>query len=636
MKEDLMDFVKQFEDFENATIEARALSERDKDYDDHHQWTDEEILKLEARNQAPVVINRVKTKVNLLTGIQTKQRTMPRAVPRTPQHADGADACTEALRFVVDNTKFQMKSSAKFRDEMVQGYAGVIIEMEEKGGENWVAINKIEWTSYYYDPYSRELDFSDKNYDGISKWMERKDVAQMFPDKADEIDKAMSGSTGTDTFDDKPTWIDNGRDRLRVNQHFYKKEGVWWMVFFTDGVELTEPEESPFLDEFGEPQNPIEADTAYIDRELQRYGEVRSYIWIQDEINHRRSRLLYAGSVSRTMGEDGAVDDINVTKSEMAKADGHIKYNKGFEFQVLPNDAIEQVQMALLQESKAEIDELGANAALAGRSNSRSGRQDQIQQQAGIAELAGLYDGHRDWENRVYRQIWNRIKQHWTAEKWIRVTDDKSDLEWVGLNEPMTRGAMLVEAAEDGSQEAHEMLGSKNPADPWLNEVVETRNNVAEMDVDIILTDAPNSESLWHETFQQLMELASAYGPEAVPFSAALEFSRLPNLKEVKSLLNPEVDPEQQAQQQAIQQKMLELDIMDKESKIQAKNAETAKKMAEAQAQDIENQIVASGFDNVVTDRDLDTAKKHLDNMQKRVETIKLAEEPTQSVNVNV
>ena len=78
------------------------------------------------------------------------------------------------------------------------------------------------------------------------------------------------------------------------------------------------------------------------------------------------------------------------------------------------------------------------------------------------------------------------------------------------------------------------------------------------------------------------------------------------------------------------------LDIADKQSKIEAKNAETAKKMAEAQAQDIENQIVASGFDNIVTDRDLDTAKKHLDNMQKRVETIKLAEEPTQSVNVNV
>jgi hypothetical protein len=132
------------------------------------------------------------------------------------------------------------------------------------------------------------------------------------------------------------------------------------------------------------------------------------------------------------------------------------------------------------------------------------------------------------------------------------------------------------------------------------------------------------------------MELASAYGPEAVPFAAALELSRLPNLKEVKALLNPPQDPEVTAQQQQIQQTMLQLDIADKQSKIEAKNAETAKKMAEAQAQDIENQIVASGFDNIVTDRDLDTAKKHLDNMQKRVETIKLAEEPTQSVNVNV
>ena len=83
MKE-LRDFVKQFEDFENATIEARLLSERDKDYDDHHQWTDAEKQTLKNRNQAPVVINRIKTKVNLLTGIQTMRRTAPKAEPRTP------------------------------------------------------------------------------------------------------------------------------------------------------------------------------------------------------------------------------------------------------------------------------------------------------------------------------------------------------------------------------------------------------------------------------------------------------------------------------------------------------------------------------------------------------------------------
>jgi hypothetical protein len=635
---DVKDFKDQFEAWKNATIEARAASERDQDYDDHHQWTDAEVQKLTARNQAPVVINRVKTKVNLLTGIQTMRRTMPRALPRTPKHEEAADAATEALRFVIQNTVFEMKSSAVFRDKCVPGYGGVIIEKEERGGETWVAITKIPWDRYYFDPFSRELDFSDKNYDGIVLWMDKKDVIETFPDKEKDIDLLMTSESGNDTDDDKPIWIDRKRDRIKVCQHFYK-DGGWKMCYFTENLHLTDPADSPFLDEFGEPQNPIEMETAYIDRELNRYGEARSYIWLQDEINHRRSRLLYAGSVSRTMGEDGAVDDVTVMKQEMAKADGHIKVNPGFseKFQVLPNDAISETQLLLYRESKQEIDELGANAALAGKGNARSGRQDQIQQQAGIAELASLYDGHRDWENRVYRQVWNRIKQYWTAEKWIRVTDDKTDLEWVGLNQPITAGQMLQEAAQAGDPNAQaglqQMIAMQ---DPRLNEVVRVENNVAEMDVDIIIADAPNHTTLRQETFETMMALAERYGPENVPFTVALELSDLPNKKEAKALLNPPVDPEAQAKQQQLQELMISLDIQDKQVKIKATEAKATRDMVETEAQMIENEIVKSGFGNLVADRDADTTAKHLDNIQKQVETLKLAQEPNVSASVSV
>ena len=107
--DDLKDLVEDFENFQNYTIEARALSERDQDYDDHQQWTDTEKETLDNRNQAPVVINLTKDKVNLLVGIQRRSRTQPRALPRTPQHADGADAITEGIRYVVDNAGFKMK-----------------------------------------------------------------------------------------------------------------------------------------------------------------------------------------------------------------------------------------------------------------------------------------------------------------------------------------------------------------------------------------------------------------------------------------------------------------------------------------------------------------------------------------------
>ncbi|MBU8921777.1 MAG: hypothetical protein KOO63_08155 [Bacteroidales bacterium] len=635
---ELTDLVGQFEDFQNYTIEARALSERDQNYDDHHQWTDDEIETLNRRNQAAVVINRIKVKVNRLVGLQKASRTQPRALARTPQHQDGADAVTEAIRYVVDNTDFEMKSSDIFREIIVPGYGGAIVEFTDRNGEKEIIVNKIPWDRYYYDPHSRELDFSDKKFDGIVIWMDRADAIDAFPDKELELKTLMdtsSDSKGSETFDDKPRhWVDPKRDRIRIAQHFFKEKGVWKMAFFTESFYLQEPADSPYLDEFSKPQNPIESQTAYIDRELQRYGEVRSYIWLQDEVNHRRSRLLYAGSVNRTMGEDGAVDDVNEMKQELAKADGHIKTNKGFEFEVLPNDAISETQLLLYRESKAEIDDIGINDALAGRGNSRSGRQDQIQQQAGRVELASLYDGHKHWEKRIYRQIFNRIKQGWNAEKWIRVTDDKTDLKWVGLNQPVTKGDLLLQAAQGGDEmaaEAQAML-QQMVNDPRLNEVAEVKNEVTEMDVDIILTEAPDTHTLRQETFDAMMALAERYGPENVPFSVALELSDLPNKKEAKELLNPPVDP----QQQQIQELMFDLDVADKKATIGSKEAKAAKDMEDAKSQAVETEIVKSGYANLVADRDADSVAKKLDNIQKAVETEKLATEPTQSVNVNV
>lgn len=636
---DVKDLQQQFESFQNYTIEARSASERDQNYDDHHQWTDAEKDTLEQRGQAPVVINRVKNKVNLLTGIQTRSRTTPRALPRTPQHEDGADAITEALRFVVDNTKFKQKSSAIFRDEIVPGYGGGITEIGEEGGEQVVVFNKIPWDRYYYDPHSRELDFSDKKYDGIVIWMDKDDAKQDFPKKAEEIESLLTNQdSGDETFEDKPVyWADKKRDRIRVCQHFFKKDGVWHMCFFTENLFLVEPKPSPYLDEFGKPQNPIEMQTAYIDRELQRYGEVRSYIWLQDEINHRRSRLLYAGSVVRTMGEDGAVDDVNEMKQELAKANGHVKTNKGFEFQILPNDAISETQLLLYRESKSEIDDIGANAALAGRGGARSGRQEQIQQQGGIVELASLYDGHKDFENRVYRQMFNRIKQIWTAEKWIRVTDDNKNLEWVGLNLPVTNGQLLQQAAAEGNPQAVAMLQQMVAAqDPRLNEVAEVRNNISEIDVDIVFTESPDIPTLRQETVEGLLKLAERYGPESVPFAVALELTDLPNKDTVKKLLNPEIPPEEAQKQQQIQELMFNLDVADKQATVEGKKAKAQKDLVDAEAQSIENSLVKDSYPNLVADRNADSEAKQIDNAQKRIETIKLAQEPTESVNVNV
>ena len=51
------------DDFLNATQDARTVSEMCRDFKDGYQWTDAEKTKLLKRGQSPIVINRIKPKV---------------------------------------------------------------------------------------------------------------------------------------------------------------------------------------------------------------------------------------------------------------------------------------------------------------------------------------------------------------------------------------------------------------------------------------------------------------------------------------------------------------------------------------------------------------------------------------------
>ena len=51
-----------------------------------------------------------------------------------------------------------------------------------------------------------------------------------------------------------------------------------------------------------------------------------------------------------------------------------------------------------------------------------------------MTQLAHLTDRLRNLDIRVFRAVWARIRQFWTAEKWIRVTDDEHNVKWVGVN----------------------------------------------------------------------------------------------------------------------------------------------------------------------------------------------------------
>lgn len=537
-------------DSEDLTLQARATAEKCRDYYDSKQWTPEEAAELTKRGQAATVINRIKPKVDGLLGMEKTQRTTAKAFARTPKHAAGADAATEAVRFVLqDNFYNQIRSNA-LENLCIEGSGGCEVVVKPEGDDWRIMIYPVYWDRMIYDPHSRRKDFSDARYLGQVVWMDFDEAVATYPEGRDVLSDMID--TNSNTYEDKPRWMDSARERAKIVELYYREGGEMKYCCFTRGGYLKAPMVSPYKNEEGETEWSYEFASAFVDRDNNRYGSVLQLLDVQDEINKRRSKALHLMSVRQIRLERGAVEDVNQVRRELAKPDGVVETTPGMEFEVLKTGDMAAAQANLLTDAKMEIDSVGFNAAVSGKDQrAQSGIALQARTQAGQTELAPLFDVLRHLDIRVYRKVWNRIKQYWKAEKWIRVTDDEANLQWVGLNKPVTRGEQMLQMAQQQKvpPEQLAMLEQRIAADPMMSEVVGTENEIAELDVDIVMADAPDVASMEVEQFQALAEVMKSGAPPML-MDALIESSQIPHKERVLKRLRGEVDIPPQVQQQ--------------------------------------------------------------------------------------
>lgn len=585
---------------DQSTADARGEAERDRDYYDGSQWTAEEIATLKKRKQPVVTINRIKPKVDFLKGQEQQRRMMPRAYPRTPAEEDGAQAATDSIRYVLDAGKWDRERSGCFDNHIIEGVCGIDIQVSQAGdGDYRIEAKQIPWDRLWYDPHSRQRDFSDAKYKGQFLWMDLEDAVAKWPDKKGELEGMLSTDHSTigDTYEDTPRvrWSDPKRKRIRIAQCWSNEEGgkVFFSTFTKGGV--LERLESPFVDEDGEPDDGFVFGSCNIDRDGNRYGVVRAWISIQDEINKRRSKMLHLLSVRQTFGNQ-SIGDKNALRKELARPDGHIELAGGAElnkdFGVLPTGDLAQGQRELLSEAKNEIDAVGVNAALSGNEGRvMSGRALLAKSEQGLSELGPTFDSFSQFQLDVYRKIWSRIRQFWTAEKWVRVTDDERNVKFVGLNQPLTLGEQLLEEFKKQPGATPEQIAQAEQQakmDPQMQVVVGTKNHVAQMDVDLVLDEVPASATLQTEAFDQLMTIAPHAG--SMPpqmFEALIEVSPLRNKEKVLKKLRGEeegaIPPQVRQQMEQMQAAGQELEQQLQE--MQQKLAQAEAKATEAAAQ---------------------------------------------------
>lgn len=555
-----------FEEAEDGGREARERSERCRDYYNNIQLTAEEIAVLKKRGQPPIYVNYIQRKVDTLCGIERRSRTDPKAFPRNPDDEQASEAATDSLRYVADQNKFNGLRSEVYNDILVEGYGGADVTVEEMpDGDLRVTVNRIPWDRIVYDIHSRRLDFKDVKYKGIVIWMDGADARAKWPDYVDSINDTLSTS-GSETYDDRPkygVWCDSKRKRVRVVQMHYEEDGEWFVATYTKGGFLEPPVVSPYKDKYGKSCSSLHLRAAYADRENNRYGHVEGLIPLQDEINKRRSKSLHLLSQRQTFGRKSALLDTAAAKVQLAKPDGHVEMNDGAifgqDFGVIPTGDMAQGQIQLMQQALAEMNATGANAAMQGKDDSaQSGVALQTKIQAGNVEMEPLADGLREWTKEIFEAMWMRVRQFWTEEKWIRVTDDDRNIKFVGLNKKVTVADKLAQMPEENRAMMMQQMQIQ-PGDPRLDEVVDVENDVSGLDVDIVIEEGPDLASLQSEQFDILAKLAQNGMP--IPPKAIIQASAIkPDTKkqildemEKGQQLPPEVQQKMEEMQQELQ-----------------------------------------------------------------------------------
>ena len=496
---------KQLTNFLGAKTDEHTEAGMARRYYHGAQWESKHIKALNDRNQPVVTFNRIKRKINVVCGVIEKLKQDPKAYPRTPnpQGEKGAELASQVLLYGL-GWDWERLCAETARQAAIAGIAGiemVLIQGDKQDPE--IALIEVDSRDYFYDINSQKLDFGDNSYEGTTRWVDLEDAQFQWPDKADELAENLPTSAPTPypRDDDKRLkWWDNTEKRLRIVDHWYKRGGTWYYTIYSGEVILEEGE-SPFKNEKNESICKYMMFSADVDHDNDRYGFYRDWKGPQDEINQRRSKALHLMNTRRAIIERGAVDDIELTRRELARPDGLIEKNKGYEFTLDDTRSLADAKgnLEMLQEAKAEIDQYGPNPGLASSQvDPTSGRMIELLQAAGIAELGPYFLAYRQWKLRVYRAMWNAIQRFWQSERWIRVTDDQDLAQFIKLNG--------WELDESGMPVAI--------------------NQLASLDVDIILAEGPNAINTMSDAFDSLVGLAKT--GTAVPPELIVELSSLP------------------------------------------------------------------------------------------------------------
>ena len=577
---------------------ARELCALDRGYYDGTRSIGEEWKKfLRKHRLISPNINKIRRNVSGEIGIQLQHPTDPQCWPRTPDAQGAADIATKSLRYAADTAKFNKIKGECLENFYIEGYTAIKITPTA----DEMIVDKIHPNELFWDPHSREYDFRDARYLGIARWVTEDEIFEIYPDAKQFGDIRPGDLLGADarTMRDAPEiWINIEDQRTRVVEMYYLEGGQWKMVAFCHaGVLDFGP--SPLHDDKGNSICPIVATSCYVNQDVDnddmtfaRYGVVRDMIGPQDEYNAHRASMVKAAVDTRVQQVDVNAPPVSAdtAREEARRPDGAIPLGWTM---VQSRNFPEQAQ--LLQLSSAELDRMAPTPAVLGRNlgDETSGRSRLVQQQAGLTESGPMIERIENWTQLAYETMWHAMREYWTEQMFVQVSGNQKAPEFLLINEPIVEMRTMPVTGPDGQPVIDPMTG--HPEMRPMAVTVGTKNELASMNMRIIISSIASNATLEHEQKAALLDLIGRGVPVGSPeFILALKLFPFPGKTDIEEAIASFTAQQQEAQagqqQEQAQAALVAQQLAAQEQQAKTENlaASAQKHIAEAQRTSVE------------------------------------------------
>jgi hypothetical protein len=610
----------------------RREADRAADYYDGNQLSPETVEKLKDRGQPPLITNIIKPTIDTVLGMEAKARTDWRVRPEDDEECDDdlAEALTVKLKHAEIESRADRAVSDAYAAQIKAGLGWVEVAREHDPFKCPYRVRYVHRREIFWDWRSEQPDLSDSRYLIRRRWLELEHAIALMPQYASLFRMTTGGWAGFDPLLEQDSrlvqsweierdtriaavdWRDIQRMRICLYEIWYRKWVRGYVMTLPNGTTMEADFNNPRHNEaivsgiaqikeatfqkvrlawYTGPHFLYDVPSPYKHNQFPYvpffghredltnvpYGLVRTMVSPQDEVNARKSKMLWALNSRRVITDSDAVLDHAKASQEVARPDAYVIMNANrkptSQFRVEPGGELATQQFQVMQEAKQEIAEAsGIHKSMQGQqSGASSGLAINSLIEQGVNTLAEINDNYAYARRIVGEMLFEMVKQN------------------------LMQGPNKVTIGEGKGKK---VIPLNMPAVDQETGQPTIVNNVTKVKAKIVLDDVPSTPTYRMQQLQMMTEITKSLPPQlqAQVVDFVIEATDMPKRHMLADRIRAAVgiqNPEQQqaameAQQQAaaIQQDMAQkafvLDSALKAAQIRKTNAEAEKVQTES------------------------------------------------------